>query len=903
MSLNYLIEVAVLPGTSTTERGRILEKFSRKFLETQNYSVQEEVRLTATEVDLLGTEKTTGEKIFVECKAHRSTIAAEVLTKLLGNVYFGNYSSGWLLSTFALGKDAKGFEHTWNEKPPEERRKLRIYAPESLVERLILSRVIADPGLLAFDNTKFRVGTDAYLLLTQNGEFWALPVIDPATGIRSAALLFSAETGKQITDSASLDWISRTDTSLAVPWISDSSAAQAAANDRLQEELETIVRVPMADKWADYRPARPEDFVGREAIQEEVFRFFDAVRGQSTRTRLIALKGPSGWGKSSSVLKIAARAANIRNRGKYFVFTVDSRAATTSRFPELAVLSAVRAAAKSGFIKPDSTSNIEDTSSAFSMPTMLDLSRTLAKEGKLICVFFDQFEELLYKADLAEVFTEMRRLCAAVEDAQANLVIGFSWKTDGVIPTEHNAYHMWHELAEHRNEIELSPFTENEVTLAINRFAKELGQPVIPQLRRLLQDHCQGFPWLLKKLCVHILELAKSGIDQVDILNSSINIQSLFKKDVEQLSSIESGCIKQIALESPAEFFKIAQNFGDDVISLLVNKRLVIRSGTKLTIYWDIFRDYILTDRIPYIPVTYVPQANFSKYANALAFMAGKSELTYAELGDRMVFGEGATDNLVRDLANLGHVENHRKKSRIVPLFSTEKEAISIAFSFWRSHDVVRRLYAEHPAGTPFLQKDFEEAYRLANKRAALGEATHRSYMVRILGWLRGLGMIAQIGNTLVLQELVHSPLQSLSEVKGKRSQQSDFFLGEAPPTKVVAAVKTLAARAISRPELEASHGRNTCYVLVKLGLMRPDATPLIGGSTQSPERIVAMKARNSPTVRAASELLKSHGSVSGLEFGEFIAARFGTEWSQGSLRRHGTALRQWAEWSAENGE
>jgi hypothetical protein len=41
---------------------------------------------------------------------------------------------------------------------------------------------------------------------------------------------------------------------------------------------------------------------------------------------------------------------------------------------------------------------------------------------------------------------------------------------------------MWHSLADRRFEIELAPFTENEVTLAINRFAKELGQRVIPQL-------------------------------------------------------------------------------------------------------------------------------------------------------------------------------------------------------------------------------------------------------------------------------------------------------------------------------------------------------------------------------------------------------------------------------------
>lgn len=903
MSLNYFIEVAVSAETTNTERGRILERFARGFLETQNYRVQEEVRLTASEVDLLGTEKTTSERIFVECKAHRSTISSEVLHKLLGNVYFKGYSSGWLLSTFALGKDAKGFEDEWSQKPIEERRKLRIYPPERLIERLVSARVIVDASSLPVDRDRFKVGSEAFLLLTQNGEFWALPVLEPVIGVRSSALLFHAQTGKRITESATLERIARTDTSLAaLPWISEAADSQAVATNKLRTDLESIVRVPMADHWADYRPARPEDFVGRETVQAGVFQFFDSVRDRATSTRLIALKGPSGWGKSSSVLKIASRAANVRNKGKYFVFTVDSRAATTSRFPELAVITAVKAAVSSGFIRADKSLEFGGASSLFSTPVMQGLSEMLQSEGKVLCVFFDQFEELLYKADLGEVFNEMRRICAAVEEAQTNLIIGFSWKTDGVIPTEHNAYHMWHALADRRFEIELTPFTEREVTLAINRFAKELGQPVIPQLRRVLQDHCQGFPWLLKKLCIHILELSRSGIEQLDILNRSINIQSLFKKDLENLSSLESGCLKQIAQESPAEFFKIVQNFGDDVVSRLVNKRLVIRSGTRLTIYWDIFRDYILTEKIPYIPVTYVPQANFSRYASALAYMVGKAQLTYAELGSHMHLSSGATDNLVRDLANVGHVEANRKEARIIPLFKDNQQAIDIAFAFWRSHDIVRRLTASSPSDGALTEQEFEDIYRSANKRTELGERTVHTYLVRVIGWLRGLGIIAQIGKTFMLRDLSQSTVRSLDEVGSMRPLHSDFFLGEAPPSKVVDGFKSLCGGSMTRPAMDAKHGRNTCYALMKLGLMRANGESLLSVPTADAERIVAQRARATPTVSAAIELLRVKGGMSGLDLGCELTEKFGAKWSEGSQRRYGTALRQWAEWTSEIG-
>lgn len=55
------------------------------------------------EVDLLAKHKISGEEKLVECKAHRSTLSADALTKLLGNLYARNVSSGWLFTSGPLG--------------------------------------------------------------------------------------------------------------------------------------------------------------------------------------------------------------------------------------------------------------------------------------------------------------------------------------------------------------------------------------------------------------------------------------------------------------------------------------------------------------------------------------------------------------------------------------------------------------------------------------------------------------------------------------------------------------------------------------------------------------------------------------------------------------------------------
>src|SRR5262249_54288201 len=148
MSLQFTIEVAAPPGLDTTTRGRLLSAFAKEFLESQNFQVEEEVRLTGNEVDLLSVERQTSERHFVECKAHRGSIAAEVITKICGNVVMKGFHAGWLISTSPLSKDAKGLWDEWQAKPPEQRRKLQIYHSNGLAERLISSRLVCNPNNL-----------------------------------------------------------------------------------------------------------------------------------------------------------------------------------------------------------------------------------------------------------------------------------------------------------------------------------------------------------------------------------------------------------------------------------------------------------------------------------------------------------------------------------------------------------------------------------------------------------------------------------------------------------------------------------------------------------------------------------------------------------------------------------
>ena len=58
----------------------------------------------------------------------------------------------------------------------------------------------------------------------------------------------------------------------------------------------------------------------------------------------------------------------------------------------------------------------------------------------------------------------------------------------------------------------------NEIRSAINIFGKQLGDSINPVLRNYLINQCQGYPWLLKKLCIHVFELLNEGSSTRNII-------------------------------------------------------------------------------------------------------------------------------------------------------------------------------------------------------------------------------------------------------------------------------------------------------------------------------------------------------------------------------------------------
>lgn len=732
--MEFNINICVENKCTTTEKGKLLEDLTAQIMKAQQYSVVKTIRVTGMELDLLAKHNYSGEEIIVECKAWEDNLPGDVITKLLGNVLFNDVSSGWLVTTGGLGKDAEGLKDTWEKKPIEDRRKLIFYTSDRIVNLLIDNRVIVNPECLV---SKIPSGiycsNRCTLLITNLGMFWLFPGSTVTGSIATTVMVFDSSCGNRINDLNTLKKLKSIKSVFSkYDWIADEQNNKET--QKINDEFENIATVICGDAWTDYRPARPEDYVGRRDLIKNILGYFVDVQNRNTEMRLFSIKSPSGWGKSSSIIKLIHEVHSSRKKNGFFMYAVDVRTAMSSRYAELAFKSCLESALAENFINIGKNKiDVGDVSDVTSSTDVQRILEKLKEENKVIILIFDQFEEIFYKQELFELFENMRRISNTIDSIKENIVLGYAWKTDFSIPSDHPAYYLWSNLQERRKEFDLLQFTEGEIKSAINVFSKELGQKINPVLSRYLTRQCQGYPWLLKKLCIHVFNVVNEGHKQEEAIKQTLNIGDLFENEINSLSSDEYACVQLIAKESPADYFRIVETFGQSTLQALINRRTVIKRSTKLTLYWDIFRDYVLTSKLPDIIIEYMPQVQFTTFIRVLLLLLeSETTIEISSLVEKSLLGKKTIDNILIDLTMFGLISREKDGVRIK---TTNSEKISQDIQdFFQKHVVYRTLQKANLDS--FTSEEYSKVFNSIYTIDNLSQKTQKIYALRLLGWL-----------------------------------------------------------------------------------------------------------------------------------------------------------------------
>ena len=890
--MDYSIKVSVENHCSTTVKGNLLETLTAEVMKAQQFSVVKTIRITGMELDVHARHKYTGEEIIVECKAWEENINADVISKLIGNIVINNYSAGWLITTGGLGKDAEGLRLSWEKKPSEERKKLTIYTADRIVELLITNRVVVDAkSLICKLPENFVYNDKSTLFITNIGKYWLFVGSFNSGTIANSVIAFEATSGERVCDEESLKRLKEVKSIYSeYDW-----RLEKGQNIKRKDnvEFQDIVTVMSGDTWSDYRPSRPIDYVGRKCLIASVFSFFDDVLCRQTNTRLFALKSPSGWGKSSTILKLIDEAKKRGKSNKYFIFAVDVRTALSNRYAELAFKNCLECAIKESFIPFEKEEiSIGDITNIVDTDDIKRIFSYLSENGKEIILIFDQFEEIFYKEELFGLFENMRKISNTVDSIKENLIIGYAWKTDFSIASDHPAYYLWSNLKDRRKEFDLLQFSDSEIKGAIKIFGKELGEKINPILARYLLRQCQGYPWLLKKLCIHVYNVVKEGKKQEDAIEQTLNIGSLFESECAELTSQEFGCIKQIAKESPADYFKIIDTFGQDTLQTLINRRTVIKRATKLTLYWDIFRDYVISGKLPEVNIDYIPQVQFSTFLKIIsALIENNGKITINILSQNTLLGKSTIDNILIDLVMFGIVYRDRNN------YSDTMKKIQL---FFKRHIVW--LSIQKQFGDKFSVSDYNTIFASLYSTNQISDKTKKIYSARLIGWLLDLKLILiensmyKINYKVDILDIDWTEYKKNRKVnksrRGRKHNNSDVYWPQVSPKKIKQFYSDYSEKNQTATEWITNGNKKVLEDLISLNAASVSEHDKLEIHCSCRELFQIIKTKKN--IQFAIKQLENEPKLSAKDLAMRINQTFNKNWSEGTKRVTGGMIYRW---------
>jgi hypothetical protein len=676
------IRIIIQDEKANKVKGNCFEDLVRNLLSLHHYEIRGNINFSGMEIDLVAEHKHTKETLYVECKA-KEKVKSDELSKFAFNVDFKEIDKGYFFRTRELESQAGALLTEIKEK--EKYKNLTFFEPNHMINMLSDAKMIFEPKS---DLTNFII-SKRILAVTYIGDYF-IYLINESNALPTSFIIVNAAKNQAKIEPDYIEILKSRISEIKELNLIDNFTEYSKNNSVIiEKEIETISEVQESENWFDYLPASSENnhFVGRDEIRTQILSYFKDIKNNKSKKRIFYLNGKSGWGKSSLVLEIKERTKNKYYRNQFYSIAIDTRSAISDNFVALSFKKLINQAIADSFIKKDIFFNdviFTSNTDLLSSETVVKFFEKLKSENKFLVLIFDQFEDVFRKKDYFKTFY---KFLTDITDKKPNLIVGFSWKTDFFIHSADPSYHIWQQAKEQAREFNISEFGEKEIDGVIKQLEGSVGK-LSKSIKDRIIESSQGLPWLTKKLCIHIFDQIESGLDKENLVESNLNILDLFQKDQERQNADELKALKLIAKRAYEGNFFDESEVGDlingETISSLLHKRLIIRSGANYNIYWDIYRDYLVTGEIPTIGESYLLRQGVNLCLEVfLLFKNGRKESINSLLTNHTKeIGLETLNNILIELKNLGIIQKENELYFVTKNIEITKEAFIDFISF-----------------------------------------------------------------------------------------------------------------------------------------------------------------------------------------------------------------------------
>ncbi|MFG3705551.1 restriction endonuclease [Micromonospora sp. NPDC047670] len=868
------------PAAVRNAKGHLFEEFAGRLLELHGYEEPQPRRVNVTsdgiELDLSLRHRLTGHRAIVECKCYSTPVKAPAATSFFGKLAKERLRDknvhGFLIVTPRLSPEADEFVREVQESDAG----LTVLTSRDIVGILRSHNLVPT---LSLGNSYI---TDEALVITPYGMFVAGKENDPSTRIAQRVLVNGAAGP---VPKAAVDLLAASQYSEELPVV-DASAPIEPTAPPIEEPVIALVRGSRADFEYQF-PASPEFFVGRKQSLQ-------AVNGSlSDAPGVVVLNAQSGWGKSSLALRMASLATE---RGGHAI-VIDTRTATSRRS---FVSAALRRVAIEG--QERGLLTLPENASWASLSTALaTIASARWRRNAPLLVFFDQFENVFRDEELTRDF---RDLALLVMEAKNPLIVGFAWKTDYIGWTESHPYTLIQDIRSVARVVNLDRFGPREVDTLMRRLERELGERLSPQLRRGLREYSQGLPWLFKKLADHLIAEVRTGATQEQLLSESLNVQSLFEADLAVLNAQEQEALRFVARFAPILATEVMDRYPAQIVRGLIDRRLIVQISERFDTYWDIFRDFLNTGRIPIedsYTIRYAP-LSVSRVLQEIERDGGTSNVQ--EVANRLQTSENSIWNMARELRVLGvsayepnhvrlvdHVWNSQNREE------TLRREVAKALRRHRAYSTLRTM-AERSGNRVSLAL---YAQTLPNAFPAIEVApqTWHAYARAFVLWFEYAGIAKFVGQHILM---LPEGSAGVGRLFGARLPiRTKGVFPQEPVGPCIALLLKLVDGPLSMSTLD-RYERDSLRQLLALGAVQPEsndtfriARPNLVRDGKVIEDVLLELLLKVPGGSDALNLLKRNPAASPAEIGQIFQEAHSAEWKYATTQSVGKHFRGWA--------
>jgi hypothetical protein len=402
--------------------------------------------------------------------------------------------------------------------------------------------------------------------------------------------------------------------------------------------------------WFDYKfPAPPDRFIGRDDKKSIFKSFVERFRTEKSKVMLFQVLSRSGVGKSSFLLKLQDDIAKDR----VISIIADARNfRSTLDFLDL-IQEFVKATNKAHITKVSIPDNFES-----GILSIQEKNDQLQEDNKLGLFFIDQFESLFAKPD---IYTAFMDLLQDITHLCGNILFCIARKNDQPTTYDDRAKIDLEYLREISETVTLEDFSRDEGISLINHVQDEIEQPLLDRLKEMALEFSQGFPWLQKRICAHIISMIKSGASQEELVQAGLKPEELFREELADLDETEIDFLRRLVQYLPATITDLSEVFRDgNILSKRIESlqahRLIRLTGRTYDTYNDVLKEYLKTGKIPF-GIKYVFRVGPVATLNLLYRIKTHNWKTLSDIREKERRSKGGILNRLRELRLLGLIE------------------------------------------------------------------------------------------------------------------------------------------------------------------------------------------------------------------------------------------------------